>query len=54
MCFCTPTIRTPFCDNCNQAMFIRINELKQQRDELERACSGSPKAAGYIHAARPT
>lgn len=36
MCFCTPSIRTPFCPNCNQAMFLRINELKQQRDHLER------------------
>ena len=34
MCFCTPTIRTPFCSNCNAHMFKRIMELTAERDAL--------------------
>ena len=30
MCFCTPNRRTPFCPDCNQAMFLRIKELIEQ------------------------
>ena len=30
MCFCTPSIRTPFCPRCNTAMFQRIMELQSQ------------------------
>ncbi len=30
MCFCTPTKRMPFCPNCTRAMFLRIDELRDQ------------------------
>lgn len=36
MCFCTPEIRTPFCTNCNQHMFLRIAELRNRIAELEQ------------------
>mgnify|MGYP000359002783 CR=1 FL=1 len=37
MCFCTPTIRTPFCGNCNTAMFKRIMETTEENARLRAA-----------------
>ncbi len=36
MCFCTPTKPVAFCPDCNQAMFLRINELGEECDELRK------------------
>lgn len=36
MCFCTPSIRTPFCINCNVAMFKRIDELRAELAALKQ------------------
>jgi len=45
MCYCTPSIRTPYCHNCNQYMRTEIESLRQQlaecereRDELHQVC----------------
>ena len=32
MCFCTPSIRTPFCGNCNSYMF---NRIRYQAEEIK-------------------
>ncbi len=35
MCFCTPSIRTPFCSKCNVHMFERIGELRAEVERLQ-------------------
>jgi len=36
MCYCTPSIRTPFCHNCNQYMRTEIETLRARVAELEK------------------
>ena len=35
MCYCTPSIRTPYCSNCTGYMRTTIEQLQQRIAELE-------------------